>query len=221
MALVAPTSVVPVQAVLFDYGIVLSGPPDPAAWARMLEITALRETAFRAAYWAPRHDYDRGLHTGAAYWIAAGQHAGLALTQTQIAALIEADNALWTGSNKPMIDWALRLQAARIPTGVLSNLGDEMTAGVLARHAWLAGFDHCVWSHTLRLAKPQLAIYQYAGEMLNTPPENILFIDDRQDNVDGARAAGMQAILYRDQSGFEAELSARGLDTLWHPTIAR
>ena len=128
-----------VKAVLFDYGIVLSGPPDPAAWARMLAITGLPEARFEAAYWAPRHDYDCGTLTGIEYWRETGRHAGLQLNDTQLCDLIAADNALWTQVNQPMVDWALRLQAAGTPTGILSNLGDAMTEGVLARQAWLSG----------------------------------------------------------------------------------
>ena len=205
-----------IQAVLFDYGVVLSGSPNPAAWARMLAITGLPEAEFHPAYWAPRHDYDRGVHTGSGYWLAAGRHAGLELSEAQIADLIEADNAMWTQVNQPMVDWALRLQSAGTPTGVLSNLGDAMTAGVLARQPWLSGFDYLLWSHALKLAKPEPEIYRHASEGLGFPPEQILFIDDRQDNVSGGRAAGMTVILYTTQPNFEAELESLGLGGLWN-----
>ena len=181
----------------------------------MREIAGLPETEFRTAYWAPRHDYDRGYHTGAEYWLAAGCHAGLDLTAAQVAELIDADNALWTQVNQPMVDWALRLQAAGTPTGVLSNLGDAMTEGVLARQSWLSGFDHLVWSHSLKLAKPDPVIYRLAAEGFGYDPTSILFIDDRDDNVAGGLAAGMQTIHYTTQAAFEAEMLRRGLGELW------
>lgn len=205
----------PIQAVLFDYGIVLSGPADPSAWARMRDIFALQDDEFAAAYWAPRHDYDRGFHTGADYWRTAGRHAGLDLSERQVADLIDADNALWTQVNQPMVDWALRLQHAGTPTGVLSNLGDAMTEGVVARQSWLAGFDHLVWSHSLKLAKPDLEIYRRAAEGFGYPPAHILFIDDREQNVAGAIASGMQGIHYTTQAAFEAGMEDLGLGPLW------
>lgn len=206
----------PVKAVLFDYGVVLSGPPDPAAWARMLTITGLSEAEFGPAYWAPRHDYDRGFHTGIEYWRAAGRHAGREFSEQQLADLMDADNALWTQVNQPMVDWALRLHAAGTPTGVLSNLGDAITDGVLARQPWLGGFDHLVWSHTLKLAKPDPEIYRIAAEGFGYEPANILFIDDRENNAAAGVAAGMQVILYTTQSAFEEEMMGRGLGSLWH-----
>ena len=205
----------PIQAVLFDYGLVLTGPPHAPAWARMLALTGLDETAFHAAYWAPRHAYDRGAHTGPAYWRAVGEHAGLALDPIQVDSLIEADTELWTQPNQPMIDWALRLQAAGTPTGILSNLGDSITAGVLARLPWLDGFDHRTFSHALRLAKPEAAIYTHAADGLGLPAAHILFVDDREDNIAGAVAAGMQVIRYTGQVSFVAELESRGLEDLW------
>ena len=206
----------PVKAVLFDYGVVLSGPPDAAAWARMLTITGLSEAEFGPAYWAPRHDYDRGFHTGIEYWRAAGRHAGREFSEQQLADLMDADNALWTQVNQPMGDWSLRLHAAGTPTGVLSNLGDAITDGVLARQPWLGGFDHLVWSHTLKLAKPDPEIYRIAAEGFGYEPANILFIDDRENNAAAGVAAGMQVILYTTQSAFEEEKMCRGLGSLWH-----
>ena len=185
----------------------------------MLAITELSEAEFGPAYWAPRHDYDRGFHTGFEYWRAAGRHAGLELSEQQIADLIEADNALWTQVNQPMIDWALRLQAGGTPTGVLSNLGDAMTEGVLARQAWLSGFDHLVWSHSLKLAKPDPEIYRVAAQGFGYAPANILFIDDRENNVAAGVSAGMQVILYSTQSSFELEMQRRGLGELWQTGI--
>jgi putative hydrolase of the HAD superfamily len=205
----------PIQAVLFDYGLVLTGPPDPAAWQRMQQITALAEPAFHAAYWHHRLNYDRGHYTGVTYWQAVGQHAGLTLSAAQLEALLEADTDLWTQPNQPMIDWALRLQAAGTRTGILSNLGDSMTAGALARLPWLAGFNHRLWSHALLTAKPDPAIYRASAEGLNTPPRAILFVDDREDNIAGALAAGMQAIRYAAHDAFVAELHRRGLGGLW------
>lgn len=204
-----------VKAVLFDYGIVLSGPPDPAAWARMLSITGLTESEFEAAYWAPRHDYDCGVFTGIDYWRETGRHSGLHFTDQQLCDLITADNDLWTLVNQPMVDWALRLQAAGTPTGILSNLGDAMTEGVLARQAWLSGFDHLVWSYTLKLAKPDLEIYRISAESFGYEPANILFIDDRVSNVEAGVAAGMQVIHYTTQPEFEADMLRRGLGSLW------
>jgi FMN phosphatase YigB (HAD superfamily) len=44
--------------------------------------------------------------------------------------------------------------------------------------------------------------------------EQILFIDDREDNIAAAEAVGMQAIRYTDHAAFEAAMRGRGLGWL-------
>lgn len=204
-----------IQAVLFDYGMVLSGPPNPDAWARLRQITGLGETELHREYWAHRHAYDRGTYTGERYFQQVASGAGLELlSASTVASLLDADTDLWTDLNPPMLDWAQTLQKRGIRTGILSNLGDAMHAGVVRKFAWIHAFDHCTWSHALKLAKPEDAIYQHAAQGLNTLPANILFVDDKQENIDAATHSGMQAIQYLEHAKFLKEMRDRGLDYL-------
>ncbi len=206
-----------VQAVLFDYGLVLTGPPHPLAWQRMQSLLGAEERVFYPAYWGPRHDYDRGMLTGTQYWQAVAAVLGHSLPQATLAELIEADNELWTQPNQPMIEWAASLQAAGVRTGILSNLGDAMEDGVRERCPWLRGFHHLTFSHRLRIAKPDLGIYRHAAEGLGVLPPHVLFIDDREDNIEAAHAAGMQTIRYTGHEAFVDALRAAKLDYLPQP----
>jgi putative hydrolase of the HAD superfamily len=206
----------PIDTVLFDYGQVLSGPPDPAAWARMIAITGLDEAPLHDAYWHFRHDYDRAALTGHTYWQAVADRAGITLDNAKLAALLAVDIDLWTSLNPPMVEWAGRLQRAGIRTGILSNIGDSIAQGIVAKLPWLSAFDHCTWSYALHMAKPEPAIYLKTAEALNAAPANILFLDDREDNIAAAAALGFQTILYKyaDHPAFEREMRQRGLDRL-------
>ncbi len=210
-----PDSTPEVRAVLFDYGMVLSGPPNAAAWARLREMTGLDEATLQREYWAHRHAYDRGTHTGESYFQQVATGAGLgALSASTITGLLDADTDLWTDLNQPMVDWARELQRRGVRTGILSNLGDAMHAGVARKFAWIAEFDHCTWSHALKLAKPEDAIYRHAAQGLQTAPAQILFVDDKPENIEAALGSGMQAIQYVDHQGFRDEMSVRGLGYL-------
>lgn len=204
----------PIQAVLFDFGQVLSAPPDPVQWQRMLQISHLDEPTFSHGYWTFRHAYDRGELTAIDYWHKVAASTGVTFTVDQVAGLIDADVELWTRINSPMLDWAQRLQAAGVRTGILSNIGDAMTDGLLRKFDWLSAFDHHVWSYRLMLAKPEAEIYAAAAKGLNTPPEQILFIDDKSENVDAARDFGMQAIQYSDHANFLREMESRNFGYL-------
>jgi putative hydrolase of the HAD superfamily len=210
-----------IKAVLFDYGMVLSGPPVGAAWQRMETLLEADAESFHAAYWASRDAYDRGALSGVAYWhvVAAALHRPL--SDLPLAELIAADTAVWTDPNEPMIAWASSLQLAGIKTGILSNIGDEMEAGVLQRFAWLHNFTHKTFSHRLGVAKPDAPIYQQAIDGLGVSPSEILFIDDRAENIAAARAAGMAAIQYGDHLTFLEDMRSAGYSYLLRVTDDR
>jgi putative hydrolase of the HAD superfamily len=203
-----------IEVVLFDYGQVLSAPPDPEAWARMLAITGLAEEPLHEGYWAFRHAYDRGELTGREYWCALADRTAVALSETQVDALLVADVDLWTRPNPPMIAWAGQLQRAVMRTAVLSNVGDAMAAGLTARLNWLNRFERCVWSYALRLAKPEPEIFRETLNLLGVLPERVLFVDDKEENVAAARALGIEAIRYTNDEEFEQEMRERGLGVL-------
>ena len=205
----------PVKAVLFDFGQVLSLPADPAVWQQMLTISGLSEADLHREYWAHRHDYDRGTFTGEAYWhkVAAGSNA--TFTPEQVAALIAADVNLWSRLNQPMVDWAQRLQRAGIRTGILSNIGDAMADGLIAKFDWIAAFDHCIWSHSLKLAKPEAAIYHCAAEGLATAPRaNSLHRRQARKHRSRPRHRHAGHPIHLDHPAFEQEMRRRGLDSL-------
>ncbi len=205
----------PIKAVLFDFGQVLSLSADPAVWQQMRTLSGLSQADLHREYWAHRHDYDRGALNSQTYWRAVAAGSQTTFTPEQITALIAADVNLWSRLNLPMVEWAQRLQRAGIRTGILSNIGDAMAEGLVAKFDWIAAFDHCIWSHSLKLAKPEAAIYHRAAEGLHTDPSEILFIDDKPENIEAAEAVGMQAIQYHlDHPAFERELRRRNLDSL-------
>jgi putative hydrolase of the HAD superfamily len=196
--------------VLFDYGKVLSNAEDPTAWANLLALTGLPEQRFHDAYWTYRHDYDRHTLSAIPYWRAVAAHAGTTFSDAQINRLLELDVDLWTNMNERMVAFAQRLQRAGIRTGILSNIGDAMAQGIVARLPWLSGFYHCTWSYALSLAKPEPAIYLKTAEALDTPPENILFIDDREENIAAAHALGFQTIRFTDYESLLRDLRNHG-----------
>lgn len=207
-----------VSAVLFDFGKVLSGPPNAQVWAQMQQVSGLSAETLDRVYWLPRDEYDRGGLNSNTYWNEVAREAGTAFDLATVAHLTALDVELWTEMNEPMIAWVHALHHAGIRTGILSNIGDAMAAGIRNKFDWISGFHHAVWSHELLLRKPDPAIYAVAAAGLATPPAEILFLDDKPENIDAAVAFGMQAILYTDHADFERDMQARGFASILRPT---
>lgn len=72
-------------------------------------------------------------------------------------------------------------------------------------------FDVALSSCYLGMRKPDLAIYQRAIDIVGGPPERILFIDDRPENVAGAKAAGLAALHFTGADALRAGLNSLGV----------
>jgi putative hydrolase of the HAD superfamily len=200
------------RAVVFDYGMVLTGPPDPEAYAAMLRITGLSADRFEALYWADRPAYDIGRLDGIAFWQNLVRDAGLDLGPAAVEELNHWDAAHWTTQNQAILDWQLDLKQRGLKTGILSNMGGSVLANIEREFDWLQRFDVLVWSFQLHLVKPDPAIYRYLLKELDTRPEETLFLDDRPVNVEAARRLGIQAIEYSTIERLRTDLIASGLE---------
>jgi putative hydrolase of the HAD superfamily len=198
------------RAVVFDYGIVLTGPPDATARANMLRITGLPEERFHSLYWIDRPALDEGKLTGLGFWQKLLREAELPLDHAE--ELNRWDARLWTVENPIMVAWQLKLKQRGLLTAILSNIGADVLASVERTFDWIHHFDVLVWSYQLGIVKPDPEIYRHTLRELGTNPEETLFIDDRRPNVEAARALGIQALEYSSVEQLREELIAAGLD---------
>jgi putative hydrolase of the HAD superfamily len=207
-----PGGTLALRAVVFDYGMVLTGPQDPEAHAALLRITGLPLDRFESLYWADRHAYDEGKLTGLAFWQKFLREAGLPPNQAMAEELNLWDARMWTTENPAMLSWQLALKQRGLLTAILSNMGDNVLDNMKRTFNWLPRFDVLVWSYQLLLAKPDPAIYHYLLKELGTQPEETLFIDDRIVNVAAAHALGMKALEFTTVDRLRTDLIAQGLD---------
>lgn len=200
------------RAVVFDFGEVLTGRPDAAARAQLLRITGLNDAEFDRLYWMDRHAYDVGELTGLEFWQKLSTDAGLKLSEETIAELEQWDARMWTTQDPAMVRWAALLKERGLKTAVLSNMGDSVHASLKTAFAWLRDFDALVWSYELGVGKPDRQIYKEVLRRLAVRAEEALFLDDKAENVEAARAVGMQAMVFSTVEKLRADLLAAGMD---------
>ena len=199
------------RAVIFDYGRVLTGPPDPAAYAELMRITGLTADRLDQFYWKDRNAYDEGKLTGIGFWRQIVRNEGLNLSEPAIEELNLWDARMWTRGDQVMLDWQLAIKRHGLLTAIVSNMGDSVHEHMVRELRWLSRFDVLVWSYQLGIAKPDPAIYRYALEKLGTQPAETLFIDDKVENVEAAVALGMKGIIFSDVTKLRTDLIESGL----------
>jgi epoxide hydrolase-like predicted phosphatase len=108
--------------------------------------------------------------------------------------------------NTELIEYARGLRP-RYRTGIISN----SFVGAREREQAAYGFedlvDEIVYSHEVGMSKPDPRIYALACARLDVSPEDIVFLDDSEMCVAGAREAGMHAIRYDGNAQAIAEIS--------------
>ncbi len=103
---------------------------------------------------------------------------------------------------RSMIEAVDAARSAGIRTGLISN---SWGTGIYER-APMAIFDATVISGDVGLHKPEPEIYELGAERIGIPPDGCVFVDDLRENVAGAEAVGMTAILHRDPDTTITEL---------------
>ncbi len=179
-------------ALILDYGEVLSLPQHPDAIARMASTLGVVPEAFAPVYWRHRRAYDLGLSAGE-YWRRVATDLSLAGTPPADD-LIAIDVDSWMSFREEMWQLAAGARAAGIRTAVLSNGIREVLARLAIVRPLPAHFDVVVISYEVGCAKPDPEIFQITLDRLGVAPGQALFVDDRVENIDGARRLGIDTL---------------------------
>ncbi|HEU5060625.1 MAG TPA: HAD family phosphatase [Kofleriaceae bacterium] len=128
-----------------------------------------------------------------------------------IAAYYERFEEMLGGPIEESVAVVAELAAAGVPLYALTNWSRETFPIARRRFDFLQRFRGIVVSGEERAAKPDPRIYQILLERYRLDPASCLFIDDVARNAEGARAAGMQAIVYTSPGQLRRELAARSI----------
>jgi 2-haloacid dehalogenase len=109
------------------------------------------------------------------------------------------------------VDIVRELSAAGVPMFGLTNWPDEFWPHAPRKFEFLGLLDDIVVSGTEGFAKPDPAIFEIAVARAGLPVEQLVFVDDKELNVDAAVALGMDGIVFRGAEALRASLRERGL----------
>jgi HAD superfamily hydrolase (TIGR01509 family) len=194
----------PIRALLFDYGSVLvqmvnETPRQQLADWLGVSLDKLYKTVFDST---TAIQAALGEITCDQHWQAAG--ASLSVAPPDIPLL---KRQFWSADdlNDELVSF-IRALRPRYKVGLLSNAWDDLRDMLIHRWQIADLFDELIISAEVHDAKPNASIYRLALQRLGALPAEAVLIDDVLDNVEGARAVGLNAIQYQSNPQLFDEL---------------
>ena len=189
--------------ILFDVGGVLEIVDDDAWHATLLDAWSLRAGLSTAdararlgAAALPPLDVVTGVEPE--YWQGVGRALG-----ADVAAVARMRAEFWDAycgaANTELIEYARSLRE-RAGVAILSNSADGAREEEERRFAFSQVFDPICYSHEQGVRKPDPRAYELALGRMAAAPDSVLFVDDRQEAIDGAARCGIRGALHRDNA---------------------
>ena len=183
------------DAVIFDYGRVLSLAPSDAELQEFAALVGVPEPPFFEIYSATRHDYDCGRADFRRHWQTFADAAGVKLRRAQVERIVGMETLMWLRVNPKALALVREIKAYGVRTAILSNIPHDLLTEV-RKFSWLDEFEVKIWSCELGVVKPDPAIYRVCLDALGCNAGRTLFFDDRANNVEAARELGMEAHIF-------------------------
>jgi putative hydrolase of the HAD superfamily len=188
---------------LFDYGMVISEAPTEQDWAALSEAAGLPLTNPDGPYWQYRVDYDAGRIGVAEYW---QRVVGREISDGLREELHALDLRAWSNLNSDTLDVLEAIDSSGVKMALLSNMPTEMADFFQHSSVWAKYFSRLFFSGHLGLVKPEPEIYQHVLQELGASGDQVVFIDDRQENLDAAAKLGIRTVLHHPGVELASEL---------------
>jgi FMN phosphatase YigB (HAD superfamily) len=185
-----------IDAMVFDFGGVLVSIDFDLTVARWAELAGQPFAALRSrfSHGDAYQRHERGEIDAAGYFESLRRDLGVALDDAQLA---DGWGRVFVDEIAPTIALLPRL-AERVPLYLFSNTNPTHYAQMAARFGpSLAPLRKHFLSSSMGLRKPERAAFEALARGIGAQPSRILFFDDLEENVAGARAAGLHAVLVR------------------------
>lgn len=180
----------PGRTVVFDYGEVISRSPAESFRQRLEEIAGVDPAPFWESYGRNRGPLDGGDLSVVEYWQAVARDSGATWSLSTIHRLWAVDFPSWIDPEPGTVDIIEELHDGGTRLAILSNAGFDFASPL--RHSPVASlFERAFVSAELHDLKPSASIYRAVLDGLGITPDEMVFIDNKRENVEGAEALGI------------------------------
>ncbi len=192
-----------IKAVVFDWGGVLIDDPAYPLVQYFAKALGVTEDDYQKAYEEFQEDFHRGFITEDKFW--ARMCARLNVPKPKLQSLWGQGFKSVYSPKRKVFSLARLLRRKGYRIGLLSNT--EEPAMCFFYKQGYDIFDVLVFSCEEEILKPQKTIYKRVVERLRVKPQEIVFIDNNPEFVDGAKQAGLNAILFKNIDQLKNDLA--------------
>lgn len=197
-----------IKNIIFDFGNVLITWRPQRIFQQMVPAEDL--DSFMQNVW--KEEWNNNLDSGTSF---ADNERNLKKKYPQHSKYIAAFHARWHESLGDEIAESVallaQLQAAGYATYGLSNWSAETFPTARREHPFFSSFSGIVLSGEEKVCKPHPKIYAILLERYKLRPEQCVFIDDRQENLDAAKEMGIAPVLFTSTAQVREALKRTGV----------
>ena len=109
-----------------------------------------------------------------------------------------------------MVELHATFRQKGFPTYIFSNTNDLAIEHIRGNFPFFARFDGYIYSYEVGAMKPNAKIYEALEALSGRRGAEILYLDDRKENIDAGAARGWQVVLQESPQKTRAALKALG-----------
>jgi putative hydrolase of the HAD superfamily len=196
------------KAVIFDWGNVIATENRDTVVQFVCKSMQISEVEFEEVNLQKRKAVQQG-KTDVQFWQEFAKQKNVVLspdwTQSYHASLKAS-----VGVDADMFALVNELKEKKIIVGLLSNINDRYTK-LIRGFGFYDPFMPCLLSCEMSYEKPDPKAYQLLLDTLQIPARDVVFIDDKIENVEGAKKLGIDAFQFKSSTQVRLELKNRAL----------
>ena len=192
------------KAVIFDYVGVIKGMPGPAWSKKVADILGVSKDEFKSVYHRHNHRFNIGDKSFSDVLSDMAKELGREDKLKEVLKFISEPAQL----NQNVIELIRNLKEKKYKVGLLSNNSKE-SAKIMRAEGIEELFDVLCVSEEVGLAKPDKAAYIDILKKLDVTPEDSIYIDDVEKNIEVATELGFDSILFRSYDELIQELTQK------------
>jgi HAD superfamily hydrolase (TIGR01509 family) len=199
-----------IETIFFDLGgVLLTNGWDETQRATVLSKFDVSLDAYEARHEAANYRWERGLENARWFFDQTVFYEPRKFTFEDLWPQVEGQSSVKFPGTYDVIR-SLRTQK-KYKVATLNNESRELNNFRIEKFDLCSYFDYFICSGYVGEMKPLPGIYRTALETSATPPAQTVFIDDKPENCDAARALGMNAILFSSPQQLCSALTEFGI----------